>query len=406
MSRTGAAQARSAASSDGAAAHGESAHRSGGPTYRLRGRPGRRCKPGSAVVRWPTRARARPAGTAPRRRTGRRLRRRRPVGHGVDLGCRRSDRPPAARRWSGPGRHRVGGAAVRLRRRSPPVPLGRPGVKLLRAGPATGRPAGGLGGDPPGSAPRRLGGSAPRRRRRAPTDRLDALSAAAVARRPAPTRHVDGRLASGAGVRRRRVARRGLGGRLGDVAATASAASALGRDASAARRPPRPPRPPPCPRRGPSRRGLRPPPEPLLRPLEPLPPPPCSTGSVDTSTPRPLQCSQVVQNASSRPVPTRLRVICTRPSEVTSATWWRVRSRPRHSVSRRSTRSRLDSSTMSMKSMTMMPPMSRSRSWRTISSADSRLLRVTVSSRLPPEPVNLPVLTSMTVIASVRSMTR
>jgi hypothetical protein len=39
---------------------------------------------------------------------------------------------------------------------------------------------------------------------------------------------------------------------------------------------------------------------------------------------------------------------------------------------------------MSMKSTTMMPPMSRSRSWRTISSAASRLFLVTVSSRLPP----------------------
>ncbi len=61
---------------------------------------------------------------------------------------------------------------------------------------------------------------------------------------------------------------------------------------------------------------------------------------------------------------------------------------------------------MSMKSTTMMPPMSRSRSWRTISSAASRLFLVTVSSRLPPEPVNFPVLTSTTVIASVRSMIR
>ena len=60
---------------------------------------------------------------------------------------------------------------------------------------------------------------------------------------------------------------------------------------------------------------------------------------------------------------------------------------------------------MSMKSMTTMPPTSRSRSWRTISSAASRLFLVTVSSRFPPWPVNLPVLTSMTVIASVRSMT-
>src|SRR4030081_1835399 len=61
---------------------------------------------------------------------------------------------------------------------------------------------------------------------------------------------------------------------------------------------------------------------------------------------------------------------------------------------------------MSMKAMTTLPPLSRSGSWRTISSAASRLLRVTVCSRLPPAPVNLPVLTSTTVIASVRSMTR
>ena len=121
--------------------------------------------------------------------------------------------------------------------------------------------------------------------------------------------------------------------------------------------------------------------------------------------PRPPQCSHGSEKTSSRPDPTRLRVIWTRPSEVTSATWCLVRSRPRHSRSRRTTRSRLDSSTMSMKSMTMMPPMSRSRSWRTISSAASRLFLVTVSSRLPPEPTNLPVLTSTTVIASVRSMT-
>ena len=124
-----------------------------------------------------------------------------------------------------------------------------------------------------------------------------------------------------------------------------------------------------------------------------------------TTTPRPAHSSHGSEKTSSRPVPMRLRVICTRPREVTSATWCLVRSRPRHSTSRRSTRSRLDSRTMSMKSTTMIPPMSRSRSWRTISSAASRLFLVTVSSRLPPEPVNLPVLTSTTVMASVRSMT-
>ena len=134
-------------------------------------------------------------------------------------------------------------------------------------------------------------------------------------------------------------------------------------------------------------------------------PPLRSIGSVCTTMPRPPQCSHCSEKTSIRPDPTRLRVICTRPSEVTSATWCLVRSRPRHSSRRRTTRSRLLSSTMSMKSMTMMPPMSRSRSWRTISSAASRLFLVTVSSRLPPEPTNLPVLTSTTVIASVRSMT-
>ena len=58
---------------------------------------------------------------------------------------------------------------------------------------------------------------------------------------------------------------------------------------------------------------------------------------------------------------------------------------------------------MSTKSITMIPPMSRRRSWRAISSAASRLLRKTVSSRLG-VPTFLPVLTSMTVSASVCSM--
>ena len=131
-----------------------------------------------------------------------------------------------------------------------------------------------------------------------------------------------------------------------------------------------------------------------------------STGSSWRMRPRPPQCSHSVEKVSSRPVPRRLRVIWTRPREVTSETWWRVRSRPRASLRRRRTSSWFSGRTMSMKSTTIMPPRSRRRIWRTISSAASRLLRVTVSSRLPPEPVNLPVLTSTTVMASVRSMTR
>jgi hypothetical protein len=60
---------------------------------------------------------------------------------------------------------------------------------------------------------------------------------------------------------------------------------------------------------------------------------------------------------------------------------------------------------MSMKSMTMIPPMSRRRSWRTTSLTASRLFFVIVSSSLAPddlerEPVKRPVLTSMTVKAS------
>ena len=160
--------------------------------------------------------------------------------------------------------------------------------------------------------------------------------------------------------------------------------------------PPRPRRPPPASpaaARGQHRRRRRPgvggrgAPTAAGPPAAPARPPSCASrppARCARARPRPPQVGHGSENASSSPCPTRLRVICTSPSEVTSATWCLVRSRPRHSVSRRSTRSRLDSSTMSMKSMTMMPPMSRSRSWRTISSAASRLFRVTVCSRLPP----------------------
>src|SRR5215218_3515828 len=122
------------------------------------------------------------------------------------------------------------------------------------------------------------------------------------------------------------------------------------------------------------------------------------------TTPRPSQVGQVSEKLSSSPPETRLRVIWTRPSEETSITWLLVLSRIRAARSRSTTACWLRSNSMSMKSMMMMPPMSRSRSWRTISSAASRLLATTVSSRLA-LPTNLPVLTSMTVMASVRSIT-
>jgi hypothetical protein len=86
-----------------------------------------------------------------------------------------------------------------------------------------------------------------------------------------------------------------------------------------------------------------------------------------------------------------------------SKTWVRVLSRASAARNTRITSSRFCLISMSMKSMTMIPPMSRSRSWRATSSAASRLLRYTVSSRFD-RPTFLPVFTSITVSASVRSM--
>ncbi len=70
-----------------------------------------------------------------------------------------------------------------------------------------------------------------------------------------------------------------------------------------------------------------------------------------------------------------------------------------------STAARFFGFAMSMKSMTMIPPISRSRSWRTTSFTASRLFFVIVSSSrapefFPREPTKRPVFTSMTVNAS------
>ena len=99
----------------------------------------------------------------------------------------------------------------------------------------------------------------------------------------------------------------------------------------------------------------------------------------------------------------RLRVISHRPSSEISNTWVRVLSRDSASRNTRTTSSRLPAFSMSMKSTTMIPPTSRSRSCRAISTAASRLFLNTVSSRLD-RPTFLPVFTSMTVSASVCSM--
>jgi hypothetical protein len=105
---------------------------------------------------------------------------------------------------------------------------------------------------------------------------------------------------------------------------------------------------------------------------------------------------------SRTPSVTFWRVISTRPSFDISAVKVLVRSSSSVFRSVFMTASRLRARAMSMKSITMIPPMSRRRSWLTTSSAASRLVLVIVSSRPAPlpRPMKLPELTSITVSAS------
>src|SRR5438093_3879496 len=121
--------------------------------------------------------------------------------------------------------------------------------------------------------------------------------------------------------------------------------------------------------------------------------------------PRPSHVGQIWENDSTRPEDTRLRVTCIRPSGPISKTCERVLSSASASRIVSSTCFLFFSRSMSMKSITMIPPMSRRRSWRAASRAASRFVLTTVSSRFV-LPTLLPVLTSMIVIASVRSMIR
>ena len=106
---------------------------------------------------------------------------------------------------------------------------------------------------------------------------------------------------------------------------------------------------------------------------------------------------------ASRPSPMRLRVISTRPSSEMSKICERVLSRASALRNASTTLARFSRISMSMKSITMMPPMSRRRSCLAISSAASMLLWNTVASRFD-VPTFLPVFTSITVSASVCSM--
>ena len=96
--------------------------------------------------------------------------------------------------------------------------------------------------------------------------------------------------------------------------------------------------------------------------------------SSERTTPSPLQIGHGLVMISRTPSVTFWRVISTRPSGEISTTNVLVRSSSSALRSTFSTASRLRERAMSMKSMTMMPPMSRSRSWRTASSAASRLV--------------------------------
>ena len=121
--------------------------------------------------------------------------------------------------------------------------------------------------------------------------------------------------------------------------------------------------------------------------------------------PSPSQVGHFFVRISRGPSVTFWRVISTRPSGEISTTYVFVRSRSSSVRSASSTVARFFGFAMSMKSMTMIPPMSRSRSWRTTSFTASRLFFVIVSSSRPPElferePTKRPVFTSMTVNAS------
>ena len=125
----------------------------------------------------------------------------------------------------------------------------------------------------------------------------------------------------------------------------------------------------------------------------------------ETTIPSPAQVGHLRVITSRGPSVTFCRVISTRPSGEISTTYVFVRSRSSSVRKASSTACRFFGFAMSMKSMTTIPPMSRSRSWRTTSLTASRLFLTIVSSRrcvelFEREPTKLPVLTSMTVNAS------
>ena len=100
--------------------------------------------------------------------------------------------------------------------------------------------------------------------------------------------------------------------------------------------------------------------------------------------PMPWQRGQTVWLESPSEGRRRWRDISSRPKRDRRPIWMRARSIFMASRSRSSTARWFFDSSMSMKSMTIRPPMSRMRSWRAISSAASRLVLVAVVSMSEP----------------------
>ena len=120
--------------------------------------------------------------------------------------------------------------------------------------------------------------------------------------------------------------------------------------------------------------------------------------------PWPLQRGQTTPLLSPNDGRRRWRDISSKPKREIRPTCTRARSASRHSRIRSSTARWFFAGVMSIKSITIKPPMSRKRSWRAISSAASRLVCRAVSSMSLPL-VARAELISMDTRASVGSMT-
>ena len=150
----------------------------------------------------------------------------------------------------------------------------------------------------------------------------------------------------------------------------------------------------------------------MIRAARPFPPSSSMARSTCTdplstlrTRPRPTQCGQVTKLVSARLERSRWRLISSRPKWLIWPSWMRARSPFSASFRRRSTMELCFLASMSMKSMTIRPARSRSRSWRATSSAASRLVFSAVSS-MPRSRVERPEFTSIATSASAWLMIR